>query len=328
MSLPASPHPSPLAGCRQFRSLLAEEEGVVGGEGGGAGVILSTSFVDLHCHSTASDGTFSPAEVVALAVSSGLSALALTDHDTIGGVAEAAAAARKAGIDFVPGIEISCDVPRPATMHLLGYGVDPQSPVLLDLTTRLIDGRNDRNPRIVRKLNELGVAITMEEVEAEAGGNVVGRPHIAAILHRKGYVSSIKQAFDKYLAQGAPAYFDKERLTPKQAIELVRQSGGVAVLAHPVQLRTENDAQLERIVKDLTDLGLAGLEVIHSDHDAALVEKYSQMADRYGLIKTGGSDFHGTNKKNINLGTANGRRISREFFDRLVGRVAEHAKGV
>jgi len=283
---------------------------------------VSSSFVDLHCHSTASDGTLSPAEVVALAVSCGLSALALTDHDTIGGVAEAAEAAAKSGIDFMPGIEISCDVPRPATMHLLGYGVDLVSPVLLDLTTRLIGGRNDRNPRIIQKLNELGVAITMEEVEAEAGGNVVGRPHIAAILHRKGYVSSIKQAFDKYLAQGAPAYFDKERLTARQAIELVQQSGGLAVLAHPVQLRTENDAQLERIVKDLTDLGLAGIEVIHSDHDAALVEKYTSLADRYGLLKTGGSDFHGTNKKNISLGTANGRRVPREFFDRLVERVA------
>jgi 3',5'-nucleoside bisphosphate phosphatase len=287
---------------------------------------VAQSFVDLHCHSTASDGTYAPGDVVALAVSSGLSALALTDHDTIGGVAEAAEAAKKAGLDFLPGIEISCDVPRPATMHLLGYGIDPVSPVLLDLTTRLIEGRNDRNPRIIRKLNELGVAITMEELEKEAGGTVIGRPHIAAILLRKGYVSSIKQAFDKYLAQGAPAYFDKERLTSKQAIELVQQSGGIAVLAHPVQLRTENDGQLERIVKDLVDLGLAGLEVIHSDHDAALVEKYTKLADRYGLIKTGGSDFHGTNKKNINLGTANGRRVPREFFDTLSGRVAAARK--
>jgi predicted metal-dependent phosphoesterase TrpH len=283
---------------------------------------VSGSFVDLHCHSTASDGTLSPTEVVDLAVASGLSALALTDHDTIGGVEEAAEAARKAGLDFVPGIEISCDVPRPATMHLLGYGFDPRNPVLLDLTTRLIEGRNDRNPQIIRKLNELGVAITMEEVEAEAGGTVVGRPHIAAVLMRKGYVSSIKQAFDKFLAQGAPAYFDKERLTPKQAIGLVLESGGVPVLAHPVQLRTENDAQLERIVKDLADLGLVGLEVIHSDHDAALVEKYSKLADRYGLIKTGGSDFHGTNKKDIALGTANGRKVPREFYEALVARVA------
>jgi predicted metal-dependent phosphoesterase TrpH len=290
-----------------------------------SGVEVSSSFVDLHCHSTASDGTLSPTDVVELAVSSGLSALALTDHDTIDGVAEAAEAARKVGLDFVPGIEISCDVPRPATMHLLGYGFDPRSPVLLDMTTRLIEGRNDRNPRIIRRLNELGVSITMEEVEAEAGGTVVGRPHIAAVLQRKGYVSSIKQAFDKYLAQGAPAYFDKERLTSKQAIGLVLESGGVPVLAHPVQLRTENDAQLERMVKDLKDLGLVGLEVIHSDHDAALVEKYTKLADRFGLIKTGGSDFHGTNKKGIALGTANGRKVPREFYEALAARLAARA---
>jgi len=278
-------------------------------------------YVDLHCHSTASDGTYAPSDVVTLAVSSGLSALALTDHDTIGGVAEAAAAARQAGLDFLTGIEISCDAPKPATMHLLGYGVDLHSPVLLDLTRRLVTGRNDRNPRIIRRLNELGVAITMEEIEAEAGG-VVGRPHIAAILQRKGYVSSIKQAFDKYLAPGGAAYFDKERVSPRDAIEMIQQAGGLAVLAHPVQLRTENDAQLERIVKDLKDLGLVGVEVIHSDHDAALVEKYSKLADRFDLVKTGGSDFHGTNKKDIGLGTANGRRIPRAFYQALVDRLS------
>jgi predicted metal-dependent phosphoesterase TrpH len=287
---------------------------------------VSERFVDLHCHSTASDGTFAPSKVVALAVASGLSALALTDHDTIGGVSEAAESARKAGIDFLPGIEISCDVPRPATMHLLGYGVDPQSPILHDLTRRLVQARDDRNPRIIQKLNELGVAITMPEVETEAGGEVVGRPHIAAVLLRKGYVTSIKQAFDKYLGQGAAAYFDKERLTPRQAIGLVNESGGIAVLAHPVQLRTENDAQLERIFKDLKDVGLDGLEVIHSDHDAALVQKYTKLADRFGLLKTGGSDFHGTNKKDIRLGVANGRRIPREFFDALVERLASLRK--
>jgi hypothetical protein len=283
-------------------------------------------YVDLHCHSTASDGTLAPSDVVALANRSGLSALALTDHDTIAGVQEAAEAARKAGIDFLPGIEISCDVPKPATMHLLGYGIDPQSPILLEMTRRLIDGRNDRNPKIIQRLNELGVKISMEELEAEAKGGVIGRPHIAAILLRKRYVSSIKNAFDKYLAPGGAAYFDKERISPKQAIDMVRGSGGLPVLAHPSQLRTENDAQLDRTVKDLADLGLAGLEVIHSDHNEAMVTKYTALADKYGLLKTGGSDFHGTNKKNISLGVANGRRVPREFFDSLVARLTSAGK--
>lgn len=282
-------------------------------------------YVDLHCHSTASDGTLAPSDVVALAVSSGLSALALTDHDTIAGVPEAAEAARNAGIDFLPGIEISCDVPKPATMHLLGYGIDPHSPILLDMTRRLIEGRNDRNPRIIDRLNELGVNISMEELEAEAAGGVIGRPHIAAILLRKRYVSSIKNAFDKYLAPGGAAYFDKERISPKQAIDMVRQSGGLPVLAHPSQLRTENDAQLERMVKDLADLGLAGIEVIHSDNSEAMIAKYSALADRYGLLKTGGSDFHGTNKKDIALGVANGHRVPREFFDKLRARLSSVA---
>ena len=290
---------------------------------------MASQFVDLHCHSTASDGTLPPADVVRLAQQSGLSGLALTDHDSIGGVEAAAEEARRIGLDFLAGIEISCEYPPPGTMHILGYGVDPRSEMLRDLTRRLLEGRDNRNPRIIQKLNELGVSITMEEVEQEAkvtaaeSKKPVGRPHIAAVLLRKGYVSSIKQAFDKYLAQGAPAYFDKERLTMRQAMEMIHQSGGMPVLAHPIQLRTENDAQLERVVKDLVDLGLVGLEVIHSDHDGALVEKYARLAERYGLLKTGGSDFHGTNKKDIQLGWANGRRIPREFLDRLLERHRE-----
>jgi 3',5'-nucleoside bisphosphate phosphatase len=279
--------------------------------------------VDLHCHSTASDGTLGPAQVVRLAVEHELSALVLTDHDTIGGVAEAAEEAARAGLDFLPGIEISCQYPHPGTMHLLGYGVDPNHPILRDMTTQLLAGRDTRNPKIIAKLRELGVAITMDELEQEAGGNVLGRPHIAAILLRKGYVSSIKQAFDKYLAPGGLAYFDKERLDAKAAIGMVLESGGLPVLAHPVQLRTQNDAQLERVVKDLIDLGLAGIEVIHSDHDDALVEKYTRLADRFGLLKTGGSDFHGKTLKDVDLGMARGRRIPRAFFDALVDRLGK-----
>lgn len=287
------------------------------------------SYVDLHCHSTASDGTLAPADVVRLAKENGLSALSLTDHDSIGGIAEASAAAEKLGLDFISGIEISCEYPHPGTMHILGYGVDPGSSTLRDLTKTLLEGRDNRNPKIIDKLQALGVSITMEEVEQEAKADLaekegkkkpIGRPHIAAVLLRKGYVSSIKQAFDKYLGQGGLAYFDKERLTMTEAVERIIGSGGLPVLAHPIQLRTENDAQLERVVKDLVDLGLAGLETIHSDHDNALVVKYTALADRYNLLTTGGSDFHGTNKKDISLGIARGRKVPRAFFDALVAR--------
>ncbi len=289
---------------------------------------MSTGFVELHCHSTASDGTLTPTQVVELAERCGLTAIALTDHDTVAGVGEAASAAGRLNIDFLPGIEISAEYPPPGTLHILGYGVDPENPKLQRLTETLLAGRDNRNPRIVAKLNEMNVAVSMKEWEDEAKGGVLGRPHLAAILLRKGYVNSIKQAFDKFLGQGAPAYADKERLTPRQAIERIRESGGVPVLAHPVQLRTSNDGQLERVIKDLLDLGLVGLEVIHSDHDAALVEKYTQLANRLGLLKTGGSDFHGSNKKDIELGLARGRRIPREFYDRLIARHQELTSAV
>ena len=279
-----------------------------------------SQFVDLHCHSTASDGTLPAAAVIRLAKERGLSALALTDHDTIGGIAEAAAEAAKIGLDFLPGIEISCEY-APGTMHILGYGVDPNSPVLTEMTRQLIEGRDNRNPKIVEKLQSLNVAITMDEVEKEAKGGVVGRPHIAAILVRKGYVSSIKQAFNEYLAPGGKAYFDKERLTSKRALGMILESGGLPVLAHAFQLRTENDAQLETIVKNLLDEGLAGIEVMHSDHDASWIEKCTRLADRHGLLKTGGSDFHGGNKKDIDLGHAAGRRVPRAFYDALVSRL-------
>jgi predicted metal-dependent phosphoesterase TrpH len=280
---------------------------------------LSHQIIDLHCHSTASDGTMSPAEVVRQAVEIGLSALALTDHDTIGGVEEAAEEAKRLHIDFLPGIEISAEFPQPGTLHLLGYGVDPQSPTLRDLTKTLLAGRDNRNPKIIEKLRLLNIDITMEEVEREAGGKVIGRPHMAAILMRKGYVNSIKQAFDKYLAPGGLAYFDKERLTPKQAISMILESGGLPVLAHPIQLRYLSDGELERIVKDLVDMGLRGIEVMHSDHGAELIAKYTAIADRYHLLKTGGSDFHGSNKARISLGDANGKKVPREFYDGLIG---------
>jgi predicted metal-dependent phosphoesterase TrpH len=204
------------------------------------------------------------------------------------------------------------------TLHILGYGVDPANDVLQRMTRDLLEARGDRNPRIIARLRELGVDVTWEEALAQAQGGVLGRPHIAALLVRKGVVKTIKQAFDEYLGQGGKAFFDKERLMPRDAIGRIRAAGGVPVVAHPVQLRTSNDAQLQQVIKDLVDLGLGGIEVVHSDHGEAEVERYTRLADRYNLVKTGGSDFHGTNKKDINLGVANGRRVPREWMDELL----------
>ncbi len=277
------------------------------------------AFVDLHAHSTASDGTLAPADVVRLAKEAGVVGLALTDHDTIAGLAEASAEASHLGLTFVPGIEISARPPTEnGTLHILGYCIDPQNAVLTEMTRQLIDARDNRNPRIIARLRELGIDITMEETLAQAQGGVLGRPHIAALLVKKGAVKTIKQAFDEYLGQGGKAYFDKERLAPRDAIGRIRQAGGLPVVAHPIQLRTSNDSQLQQVIKDLVDLGLAGIEVIHSDHGPVDIEKYTALADRYNLLKTGGSDFHGTNKKDINLGIANGRRIPRQWMDELL----------
>jgi predicted metal-dependent phosphoesterase TrpH len=278
-------------------------------------------FVDLHCHSTASDGTLAPVEVVRLAKENDLVGISLTDHDTIAGIADARAEAGKLGIAFLSGIEISCAYPRPGTMHLLGYGIDPESALLREMTQRLVRARDERNLKIIDQLNSNGVSITLDEVVAAAGGDVIGRPHIASVLMRKGYVNSIHQAFQKYLGQGGLVYVDKEQLSPRQAIEMIHASRGVAVLAHPMQLRKENHGQLEHAIKDLADQGLDGIEVIHSDHRESTVDELMSLAKRFDLLQSGGSDFHGSNKPHIQLGLAGTRRIPREMFDGLVEQV-------
>ena len=281
----------------------------------------AASFVDLHCHSTASDGTLTPTQVIDLAKRQNLSAIALTDHDTVAGVAEAAARATELGIDFLPGIEISASFPDPGTLHLLGYGIDPNSPALQAMASELIGGRDARNPKIVARLQELGIKITMDEVEAVANGGVVGRPHIAGILLKKGYVNTIKQAFNVYLGHGGSAFFDKERLESRDAIARIHASGGLAVLAHPTQLRTQNAAELDRVVKGLVDQGLDGIETIHSDHNDRDVAAFEALAKKYGLLRTGGSDYHGGNKPAISLGHAGGRRIPAAYFEALKARL-------
>ena len=278
-------------------------------------------FIDLHCHSTASDGTLPPVEVVRLAKQNGLTALALTDHDTIGGIDAAANEAAKLGIDFIPGIEISCEYPRPGTMHLLGYGIDPHNRTLSELTKTLVAGRAARNVEMIKKFNEIGIPLTMEKVLEQAGDGVVGRPHFAAALVKMGIVSTNAEAFKIYLGGGGRVYTDKERLTAAEAIQMISDAGGVTVLAHPSQLHKENNAQLENTIKDLADHGLAGVEVIHSDHRDSLIDFLETVADKYHLLKTGGSDFHGGNKPHITLGKAGNRKVPRVYYDELIARL-------
>jgi len=273
-----------------------------------------SEFVDLHLHSTASDGSDPPEALPALAVEAGLSAIALTDHDTTVGHEPCAAACEAAGIRFVPGIELSAERGRPrGSMHILGYFIDPTDPTLAAVIEEVSGARRERAPQIVAKLNALRVAITLQEVEAQAGGAFIGRPHIAEVLRQKGYVKSIKDAFTRYLGQNAPAYVRKDNLPTDRAIEAIHAAGGLAVLAHPVQLRCEDEMDLQQTVQRLVDQGLDGLEIRHADHTPAQVQQYRQLAERLDLVTTGGSDYHGL-AKSIALGS---QRVPREHLDQL-----------
>jgi hypothetical protein len=269
-----------------------------------------TMFCDLHLHSTASDGTDAPDALPALAKQAGLSSIALTDHDTTAGLAACAHAAHHAGIQFIAGIELSADprilFPRddqPArlgTLHILGYFIRPDDEPLARIQQRLLQARTQRNPQMIQRLNDLGVSIDYDEVIAAAGGTIVGRPHIAQVLLRKGYVKSIHEAFSRYIGEGAAAYVRKDRLPADEAIHAIHNAGGLAVLAHPVQLRFAPQT-LEHAVARLKSMGLDGIEVRHSDHHPADVEHFEKLARKLSLLTTGGSDYHGS-RKQIALG--------------------------
>jgi 3',5'-nucleoside bisphosphate phosphatase len=286
------------------------------------------AFVDLHTHSTASDGTLTPTELMRAAASAGLQAIALTDHDTGNGLAEAAAEAARRGIRFIPGVEISASYPEPGTLHILGHFVDGQSSGMARMSSILLEVRNERNPKIIRRLNELGCRVSMAMVESiarervPAGAPVViSRSHIAQALVRAGCVASLKQAFDVYLDVKGAAYFPKERLTPRQAVECIHEAGGLATIAHPIQLRCENPAHLATAVNHLKEAGMDGIEVWHCDQDEKFSALILELAKRYDLVPTGGSDFHGVPKPDVALGRGrNNVRVPAEVLDRLEAR--------
>ncbi len=263
-------------------------------------------YIDLHIHTTESDGTLTPSQVVRYAKEKGLKAVAITDHDTIHGNEEAIKEGVNEGVEVIPGVEISVDY-SPGTMHMLGYFITTEDPILNEKLTLLQDSRADRNPRIIEKLNKLGLSLTYDEVVQVSGGGQVGRPHMAQVLMEKGYIKSIKEAFDKYLGKGAPAYLDKFRLSAVEAITMITDAGGIPVLAHPFTLYCKSSDELDALVKKLVNQGLQGLEVYYSEHDERKTSSYKLLAKRYNLAITGGSDFHGKNIKGIDLGTGRGK---------------------
>ncbi|MDF1536265.1 MAG: PHP domain-containing protein [bacterium] len=280
--------------------------------------------IDLHTHSTASDGKLSPSALMAHAAEAGIEVIALTDHDTLSGLAEARQAAGKLGIEFIPGIEISAEY-NPGTMHMLGYFVDPGDESLMETLAWLRGGRDDRNRIILKKLAELGCPMDWDEVAALAGGESMGRPHIANAMLARGYVSTFTEAFDRYLGKGAAAYTDREKMTPERAVEKVLQAGGVPVLAHPQTLSLP-DGDLSDLLGRLASLGLAGVEAHYYSHSAEETALYVALAEKHGLLATGGSDFHGPGMMETRLGVGRGNlEIPRSVADALIALHREKA---
>lgn len=260
--------------------------------------------IDLHTHSIVSDGSDPPERIPQLAAASGCTAVALTDHDRLEGIEAARASAAAARVELVPGVEVSCAWTG-GTMHLLVYFVEPGDGPLQDELTRLQRDRDDRNRLLFQRLADLGLPVSEEEVRAEAGGTGVGRPHVAAVMVKKGLTGSVQEAFDMWLAKGAPAYVAKARLDPGRAIRLARASGGLPVLAHPLTLGT-GLAGLGPVVTDLAVLGLAGLEAYYGRYSDEERETLAGLAAGSNLVATGGSDYHGTYKPDLQVGTGTG----------------------
>jgi 3',5'-nucleoside bisphosphate phosphatase len=258
--------------------------------------------IDLHTHSNRSDGTDPVPELVAHARAAGLDVLGLTDHDTADGWVEGRDAAEAEGIGFVPGIEVSCRVGT-TSVHLLAYLADPAYPPLAGELARVREGRSGRVPAMIARLNALGIAITVEDVLAEATGTPsIGRPHVADALVVAGAVADRKEAFDRYLAEGRPAHVQRYAIEPGRAIELVRAAGGIPVVAHPWGRGSRQVLTAHMIARLVADHGLAGLEVDHQDHDAADRAALREIATGLGLIVTGSSDHHGLGKTDHDLG--------------------------
>lgn len=282
--------------------------------------------IDLHTHSTASDGTMTPTELVRHAKEVGLDAIALTDHDTFSGVQEAMEAGKQYDVEVIPGCELALESPDGAGwMHMVALWLPDDAAPLQEAFDWLIEGRKNRNFEIVEKLRELGINITYEAVAARAGGTV-GRPHFAQELVHLGVVSSLNEAFKVWLGDYGRAYIPKRKLTPEKALGILNDIGATSILAHPFALGLNMQAT-EKLVRDLQVMGMDGMEVYYSEHSESETKAYKDMADRLGLLVSGGSDFHGTVKPTIRLGKGKGAlHVSNEILDTM--KAHRRAKGL
>ena len=266
--------------------------------------------IDLHIHSTASDGTLTPKEILALAQKLQLRAIAITDHDCIEGAKEALDLDLPPFLQFLTGVEISASSTRfqsiSNSFHILGYGIRLQDRKFNAVLTTLQKSREQRNPKIIERLNSLGMDISLQDILSSLKGRLVGRPHIAKEMVKKGYVKTIDEAFNKFLGTGKSAYVEKARATISDAIEIIIAAGGIPVLAHPFLYDKRNGLSLEELLAALKEMGLVGLEVYYPNHSPQQMSHYASLAQKYGLLMTGGSDFHGSIKPDIQMGTGRG----------------------
>jgi predicted metal-dependent phosphoesterase TrpH len=279
--------------------------------------------IDLHIHTTASDGTLTPGEVISQALEYKLKAIAITDHDTLAGSKEALQAGIPSPLNFLTGVEISAAAPPfyadSGSFHLLGYSIRLDDPALNHALGKLQQARKKRNPAIISRLNDLGIAITLDEVRQEAGEGQLGRPHIAKVMVKKGLAGSINQAFDRYLGTNGPAYVDKYRIECRTAIELILGAGGIPVLAHPGLLKCRTKDQFDELIAGLKKFGIQGVEVYYPEHGPEQTRLFAELAQHHNLLITGGTDFHGTIHPEIKMGSGKGDLfVAYNLYEKLI----------
>lgn len=275
------------------------------------------SYIDLHTHTTASDGTDTPSLLVQNALQANLSAIAITDHDTVSGVEEGLHAAKQTSLTVIPGIELSCQY-KGKEIHMLGYFIDIYNENFLKKLEQLKQAREFRNEEMRKKLEDNGMPLTMEQIQGKNPNTVVTRAHFARALEEAGYIKTKEEAFQKYIGNGCPCYVLKPEFSATDAIRLIQEAGGVASLAHPLLYKLSYK-ELEVLLSHLKECGLVGVEVYHSSHNISNSAKLRELIRPYDLLPTGGSDYHGANKQNVHLGTGHGGlRVSHCLLDDLI----------
>lgn len=274
--------------------------------------------IDLHCHTTASDGIRTPSDLIDFAIERNVGVLAVTDHDTVSGLEEAVKYASDKDLTLIPGIEFSIDY-QGGSFHLVGLYVDYSYSPLIEKTLHLQTVRDKRIYRIIEDLEKYGIEIPVEDVLQESAGGAIGRPHVARVLVKHGYANNINEVFKKYLVKGKPGYVKKERIRIEDAISLVKGAGGISIIAHPVSLNYRNMTEFENILKGFVEAGVDGIEVYSSMHKPSEISDFLDLAVKYNLIISGGSDYHGDKDEKIGYYLPS-KPIPYEIYDRIKSR--------